>query len=48
MNRFVDRLRNVAGPEMAGPLLAFLAVMLFFGRARAPKASEAEILPKTA
>lgn len=31
MNRLVDRLRNIAGPEMAGPSLAFLAVMLFFG-----------------
>ncbi|MEZ2132020.1 MULTISPECIES: ABC transporter permease [unclassified Sinorhizobium] len=31
MNRLVDRLRSMAGPEMAGPSLAFVAVMLFFG-----------------
>lgn len=31
MNRLVDRLRIMAGPEMAGPSLAFVAVMLFFG-----------------
>src|SRR5262245_58781857 len=39
------------GPlRLTGMILVIggIAVMLFFGRARAPKASEAEILPKTA
>ena len=47
---------SVVFGETFGPLrlagmitvIGGIAVMLFFGRARAPKASEAEILPKTA